>query len=315
MMKRSGFCFVLLTLCFAVVLPFAVMTQATAAEPRPLEYYKTLVPNDDSAKAYLELVPYENPVYRMYFEDAQANGWHYSYSIEEVNGIPFTLTALTETMYDADGQVILHQTMKDLFFFDNLRMADGAWQEYGMRIDQPSAVRWVAYEIDGVDDSGNQQSFHCLFELLVEDKPLQKQADFTAEQLRQDGRPFMMISGDPALVYAVKNETNPENPYWWQYDMVFENAGDTAFVVSSLNEVGFNGEDVMYDSNYTARSVAGWCDEEDCVIEPGERWVIPCAMPVQNLTSLGMRLTGTDENGEEMSFTGVIEFLHEMKKE
>ena len=135
------------------------------------------------------------------------------------------------------------------------------------------------------------------------------------EQQKQGWKPFVVLSGDPDPVYAAKDETNEEVPYWWQYDMVFENTGDSAFALDALNEVGFNGENVMYDSRYAAGSVAGWCDEEDSVLEPGERWVIECAMPVQDLTSLGMRLTGTDVSGEEMCFTGMIEFLHEMKTE
>ena len=315
MMKFCRLSLAFLALFCAFLLPFAVMTQASATQPMTLEQCQTPVPNDDPAQPYLEMKPYENPVYQMWFDDVQANGWHYAFSFEEVNGVPFTVENLTETMYDANGQVVIHWTLEDLSFFDTLRMENGAWQEFGMRIDQPSDVHWVAYQIDGTDDSGNQHSFHCLFELLTENKPVQKPEDFMAEQTRQEGKPFLVLGSDPAPVPVVKDEANADQPYWWQYDVVIENTGDAAFTAVSYNEACFNGANMMVDGAYAAEDVAGWCEEEDCVIDPGERWVISCAMPVQEMTMMGLRMSGTDASGEEMSFTGVIELLHEMKTE
>lgn len=305
----------LLALCCALLVPFAAMAQENDYEPLPLDYYQTPIINDDPSRAYVEMIPYTNPVYQIFFEDVQSQGWQYNYYFEEVNGVPFTLTALHEILYNADGQVIRAQVTEDLYFFETLRLTDGVWQEFGMRFEQPADARWVAYQMDGVDDAGNQQSFHCLFELLAEEKPAQSPADFQLEQQMEAGKPFMALYSDPEVVYASKDGNQESAEYWWAYNMVFENTGEGAFTAHTLNEVGFNGEAVVFDSVYSAQNVISWCDEEDCVIEPGERWVIECAMPVQELAAVGMRLTGTDSNGNEMSFVGMFELRPEMKPE
>lgn len=314
MVNRKTILPMILLLCCALMLSLTAAA-AEPAGPMTLEYYQSAVPNDDPARAYVELTPYENPIYQIFFEDVQQKGWYYSYTIREVNGVPFTMKALAETMYDAAGEVLAYQRMEDLSFFHTQLLENGEWQEFGMRIHEPTDVRWIAYQLDGTDANGKELSFHCLYELLREEKPVKTLAEFQVEQHKQEGKPFMVLGSDPSPVYAVKDENNAEVSHWWQYHMVFENTGDAPFAVSTLNEVVFNGESVMIDSQYEAQSVAGWCDQEDCVIEPGEHWVIECAMPVQDLTAVGMRLTGTDANGEEMSFVGMFELLHEMKTE
>lgn len=313
-MKKNGMLVWILLLC-SMMLPFGAFAQENT-EPMPLAYYQTETVNDDPARAYVEISPYENPVYLVPFADTQSDGWVCSFRFSEVNGVPFTMTAFHEIRYAADGQLIGWQTITDdFYFFETNRLEDGLWLEYGMRFDMPADVRWVAYQVDGVDDNGQPGSFHCLFELKDEVKPVQKPADFAMDQQPQEGLPFIVLSCDPAPVVAVMREDEAGSQLWWEYDIVIENTGDAAFTAVSYTEAGFNGEMSMFDMTYDAQDVITWCDQADCVLEPGERWVIECAMPVQEMTALGLRLTGTADDGSEMSFVGLSQLLHEMKSE
>lgn len=304
-MKKTKILFALiLLLCCALLLP------AMAQEEISLEHYQTMIPNDDPARPYVELRPYENPVYQMHFADRDVMGWHFGFVIQEANGVPFTLTAMSEIYFDAQGQIAGQDRTEKLDFWETTRLADGQSLEFMMRLNEPSNVRWIAYEVEGVDDAGNTSRFHCLFELLTEKKHVQKLADFMEKQQPEAGRPFVKVSIEPDVVYASAEE---DGQFWWMYQLVFENSGDEALNVLTLNEVCFNGENIMVDGLYRAADVITWCDEEDTVLEAGERWVIEVGMPVQELTTGCVRLTGEDAQGEEMSFTGMFELRHEMK--
>ena len=296
----------ILLLCCTLLLP------ASAQEEIALERYQTMIPNDDPARPYVELRPYANPVYQMHFADRDVMGWHFGFVIQEANGVPFTLTAMSEICFDAQGQITEQDRTEKLDFFETTRLADGQSLEFMMRLDGPSNVRWIAYEVEGMDDAGNTSRFHCLFELLPEEKPVQKVADFMEKQQPEAGRPFVKVSAEPEMVYASAEE---DGQFWWLYQLVFENTGDDALNVLTFNEVYFNGENVMVDGLYQAADVITWCDEEDTVLEAGERWVIEVGMPVQEMTTGCLRLTGEDGQGEEMSFTGMFELRHEMKNE
>ena len=302
-MNRKGL--MILLVLMVCLLPFAALGMESQAQPLPLEAYQAEQPNDDPTQPYVLMKPYESQVYRLYFEDTQSSGWQYSFYFEEINGVPFTITALHETVYNPVGQVVPFQVTDDPYFFEHMRLENGVGQELGMRFDGGD-LGWAAYRLDGVDDNGQEYSFHCLFEFLQEEKPAKTPEEFTVEQQPENGKPFVRLYTEPDPVYAVPREENQQAEYWWEYLMVFENTGSSALTAETFSETGFNGQAVMYDSDYQAEDVITWCDEPDCVLEAGERWVIDCAMPVQELTMVGMRLNGTDESGVEMSFVGTI---------
>lgn len=295
-------------LMLLVLMACTVSVAEIVRQPMALEAYQTAVQNADASQAFIKFVSYENPVYQTHFDDNNADGWQYSFYLKEVNGIPFTVTLMHETFYDQEGRVISFEYFPQEEMQNwgmCLQLEDGALFEYGMRIDGRPDCRWAGYVVEGVDANGNELCFHGLIEFLPDPLPVQT-ADMFRLQPAEDAS--VWVGGVPASVKAACRE---DGSFWWEYTERIENRSDAPITVVSLQEVLLNGENMQSAMSLSVEALMDWCGEEDAILSPDESWNLECAMPVQELTMVGLRFTGVDENGKEISAVSYIDLLHE----
>lgn len=301
----------------SVLLALMLLLCSAAAEdvvrsPMPIENYQEAVQAPSADQAFVKFVPYENQVYQTHFDDNDSDGWQYSFYLKEVNGIPFTVTLMHETFYDRQGRVISFEYFPQEEMQNwgmCLQLEDGALFEYGMRVDGMPDCRWAGYVVEGVDANGSELRFRGLIEFLPDSMPVQT-ADMFREQPAEDAA--VWVSGVPASVKAIRRE---DGSFWWAYKERIENRSDAAVEVIALQEVLLNGENMQSAMSLSAEALMDWCGEEDALLAPGESWELDCMMPVQELTMVGLRFSGADENGKEISAVGCIDLLHETSEQ
>lgn len=299
----------------ALLLPLMACAQDAQRKPLPLADYQE-AENTDPQKAYVRFVNNENPLYQMHFDDTQEDGWRSSFYIKEVNGVPFTLAYLQITWYDARGHVLdtYGFTQEELMEIGSVVLENGSQFGLGYGSSRTPKAKWVGVEVEGSDANGNELAFTNLVELLSEHRPEVPLDTFLAPQEPQEGKPFIAVGADPNPVWISEMYLVPEEPYWWKFYVYFENTGSTAFTVTGAEYIYYNGDVMANREQYGVEALMDLSQQREPVLEPGERWEIETFTPLQDMTQLGIRLTGTDESGAEMSFVGCVSLLHEMAK-
>ncbi|MCI5956641.1 MAG: hypothetical protein MRZ54_06640 [Clostridiales bacterium] len=300
---------------FALLLPLVACAQGVVREPMPLAGYQAEIENADPQKAYVRFVPSENPLYQMCFEDTQTLGWRGFFYLKEVNGVPFTINLLQQTMYDAQGNVLDFQyyTQEELLQMGSrVALENGDLFEFGYGFGDMPECKWVGCVAEGVDAKGNELVFHNLVELLPEMKPAVPLDTFLAPQEPEEGKPFIAVGANPNPVFLTEANLSADQPYWWKYVAYYENTGSAPFIVTGVELIFYNGDVMAVNTQGSAEALMDWSGQKDRVIEPGERWEVDTVSPLQDVTMGGLRLTGTDESGNEMSFVGSFDLLHEM---
>lgn len=121
-------------------------------------------------KANVVITPVMNPVPLIVVEDfPEGYGWMYEVSIEETAGVPFTASALTQTIVGEDGEEYPHSMAAekiavawggDILYKDAPRNWRG-----GIPV-QP--VKAIKVSVCGTDANGNEVEAECTIELLKE---------------------------------------------------------------------------------------------------------------------------------------------------
>lgn len=311
-MKKTIVAFVGL---IALLLPLIACAQDVVRKPMPLAGYQAEVENADPQKAYVQFVPNENPLYQICFEDTHVLGWNSAFYLKEVNGVPFTVTLLQKTLYDAQGNVLDFQyfTQEELLQFGLcVALENGDLFQFGYGFGDMPECKWLGFVAEGVDANGNELAFHNLVELVAEQKPDVPLETFLATQEPEEGKPFISVGANPNPVFLTEAHLSANEPYWWEYVVYYENTGSAPFIVTGVEEIFYNGDVVAINNPSSAEALMDWSGQKDRVIGPGERWEVESVIPLQDMTMGGLRLTGTDENGNEMSFVGSFDLLHEM---
>lgn len=299
----------------ALLLPLMACAQGVVRKPLPLSAYQAEIENNDPQKAYVQFVPGENPLYQIRFEDSQVLGWNSSFYVKEVNGVPFTINLLQKTLYDEQGNVLdfEYYAQEQLLQFGLcVALENGDLFEFGYGFGDMPECKWLGFVVEGVDANGNELAFHNLVELLDEQRPDVPLSTFLTPQEPEEGKPFIAVSVNPNPVYLTEAHLSAAQPYWWEYVVSYENTGSAPFIVTGVEDIFYNGDVLANNRPSSAEALMDWSGQKDRVIEPGERWEVECIAPLQDITLGGLRLTGTDESGNEMSFVGSFDLLHEM---
>lgn len=300
---------------FVLLLPLVACAQSEVRKPMLLAAYQAEIENTDSQKAYVRFVHNENPIYQTLFEDTQTLGWRGHFYLKEVNGVSFTINLLQEALYDAQGNVLdfMYFTQEDLLEFGAcVVLENGDLFDFGYGFGDMPECKWVGFVAEGVDAKGNELAFHNLVELLPEIKPAVPLDTFLTRQEPEEGKPFIVTGATPNPVFLTEANLSDTQPYWWEYVIYYENTGSAPFIVTGVEEIFYNGDAMVLRSESSAEALMDWSGQKNCVIEPGECWEVESVAPLQDITMCGLRLTGTDESGNEMSFVGSFDLLHEM---
>jgi len=90
-------------LAIALVLALGKKPNAGGPEKFSLAWYQQTV-SPKEKHAHVVVLPRENPTYAVRFEEfPEGVGWFYEFSLEERQGVDFTVSQVTLTMFDNDG--------------------------------------------------------------------------------------------------------------------------------------------------------------------------------------------------------------------
>lgn len=279
----------------------------------PMEWYQKPAENVDG-KAYVKLTALQSPVKLTAIEDApQPYAWNIVFTFEEVNGIPFTVTRMTEVFFDGSGNIIDPWVMgSDEFagFFQESTLVPG--KTYGYNLNRLISTD-VAYGVamEGVDEKGNELAFSLYIPLSQEVEKTLTPADF-AQVTQEEGKAFISMTAEADPVPLVEDSFFDGNQGWY-YAVNMQNETDIPFTPDGLTLALFDGEKMSSVINMPGAQVQEWLGCESFV--KGESSIMyRDAARKHDVTHVGLRLTGKDANGSELAFAVLIELAQELSE-
>lgn len=279
----------------------------------PMEWYQKPAENVDG-KAYVKLTALQSPVKLTAIEDApQPYAWNIVFTFEEVNGIPFTVTRMTEVFFDADGNIIDPWVMgSDEFagFFQESTLVPG--KTYGYNLNRLISTD-IAYgvAIEGVDENGSELAFSLYIPLSQEIEKTLTPADF-AQVTQEEGKAFISMTAEADPVPLVEDSFFDGNQGWY-YAVNMQNETDIPFTPDGMTLAFFNGDKMSSVINMPGAQVQEWLGCESFV--KGENSIMyRDAARKHDVTHVGLRLTGRDTNGNELAFAVLIELAQELSE-
>lgn len=265
-------------------------------------------------KAYVKLTALQSPVKLTAIEDApQPYAWNIVFTFEEVNGIPFTVTRMTEVFFDGSGNIIDPWVMgSDEFagFFQESTLVPG--KTYGYNLNRLISTD-VAYGVamEGVDEKGNELAFSLYIPLSQEVEKTLTPADF-AQVTQEEGKAFISMTAEADPVPLVEDSFFDGNQGWY-YAVNMQNETDIPFTPDGLTLALFDGEKMSSVINMPGAQVQEWLGCESFV--KGESSIMyRDAARKHDVTHVGLRLTGKDANGSELAFAVLIELAQELSE-
>lgn len=277
----------------------------------PMEWYQQPAENVQG-KAYVRLTALQSPVKLTAVEDApMPYEWNIVFTFEEVNGIPFTVTRMTEVFFDSEGNIIDPWVMgRDEFagFFQESTLVPGKTYGYNLsRLIAPDVAYGVAME--GVDEQGNELAFSLYIPLSQEIEKTLIPEDF-APARQEEGKAFISMTAENDPVPLVEDAFFDGNQGWY-FAVNMQNETDIPFIPDGLTLALFDGDTMRSVINMPASLVQEWLGSETFV--KGESSILyrdaACRQPI---THAGLRLTGSDANGNPQTFAVLMELAQEL---
>lgn len=279
----------------------------------PVEWYQQPAENVEG-KAYVKLTAMQAPVKLTAIEDAPLPyAWNIVYEFQEINGIPFTVTRMTEVFFDSEGNIVFSLEMgSDEFagFFEESTLIPG--KNYGYNLSRLISTD-VAYGVilEGVDANGNELAFPLYIPLSQEIEKTLTPADFV-QAGQEEGKAFISMTAeeDPAPLVA---DSFFDGNQGWYFAAQIQNESDIPFTPDELTLALFNGEKMYSVIHMPGSQVQEWLGCESFV--KGESSItFRNAACRQEITHVGLRLTGTDANGNDLAFAVMIELAQELSE-
>lgn len=279
----------------------------------PVEWYQQPAENEEG-KAYVKLTAMQAPVKLTAIEDAPLPyAWNIVYEFQETNGIPFTVTRMTEVFFDSEGNVVFSLEMgSDEFagFFEESTLVPG--KNYGYNLSRLISTD-VAYGVvlEGVDANGNELAFPLYIPLSQEIEKTLTPADFVQAE-REEGKAFisMTAENDPAPLVA---DSFFDGNQGWYFAALLQNETDIPFTPDDLTLALFNGDRMYSVIHMTGSLVQEWLGCESFIKDESSVMFRNAACR-QDITHVGLRLTGTDANGNDLAFAVMIELAQELSE-
>lgn len=277
----------------------------------PMEWYQQPAENVQG-KAYVRLTALQSPVKLTAVEDApMPYEWNIVFTFEEVNGIPFTVTRMTEVFFDGEGNIIDPWVMgSDEFagFFQESTLVPGKTYGYNLsRLISADVAYGVAME--GVDEQGNELAFSLYIPLSQEIEKTLLPEDF-APARPEEGKAFISMTPENDPVPLVEDAFFDGNQGWY-FAVNMQNETDIPFIPDGLTLALFDGDTMRSVINMPASHVQDWLGCEAFV--KGESSILyrdaACRQPI---THVGLRLTGSDANGHPQTFAVLMELAQEL---
>lgn len=145
-------------------------TPVEVYEPFTLEWYQQEIAPVENL-AHVTIVPGSSPTKAVRFEEfAGGVGWFYSFDCSEVNGVPFTVTKITQTVFSARGQDHMEFTGDEVIGImgDTTLTKEQAFPFTWTGGFPLQSVSGVGLALEGVDANGHELIFRGYVELSQE---------------------------------------------------------------------------------------------------------------------------------------------------
>lgn len=134
---------------------------------------------------------------------------------------------------------------------------------------------------------------------------------FTETESPREGKPYVRITFSENPIYARKNPDFVDGA-GWKYTVYLTEYNNKEFFPETYTMYYFRDEDTAVTTEYSAMEMESWWGEAR--IGPRGQQCVSSGDPLQNIIGIGIKLTGRDAEGEEMSFYGYMECKQEIKE-
>ena len=135
---------------------------------------------------------------------------------------------------------------------------------------------------------------------------------FTRKSAPATGKPYVVVSFSDNPIYAERDADYPSG-IGWNYTVYFTEYNNHAFYPETYTEYLFIDEGHAVSLEYTADEISDWWHmQEPCISGRGQQCVTG-GKPLQDILGIGIKLTGSDANGETMEFYGYMECSQQSK--
>ncbi len=296
------------------------LTEDMSPEPSPLapadfppEWYQQ--PADRmEGRAFLEMTTLQSPVKLTPLENApEPFEWNIVLSFKEVNGIPFTVTRMTEVFFDAAGNITDYWvTGNDEFegYFEESTLVSG--KPYGYNISRLlSANTAYGMALEGVDEKGNELAFSLFIPLSQEVENVLTPNDFVSAA-KEEGKAYIAMIPEANPVPLVMDPFFEGNQ-GWHYFVSLKNETDIPFYPKELTRVLFNHDQMVNVITMPGALLKEWLENDAFIQNESELRYGDSAMK-QPITHVGLKLNGKDANGNELTFCCLLELSQEISQ-
>lgn len=276
----------------------------------PAEWYREPVENIEG-QAYLHISPWQSPVLLTPVEDAPfPYVWNVVFSVEETNGVPFTIKRMTEVFFDENGEIgdvyVMGHAEATSFFQDEALQPH---KVYSYNIGRPvCGDTGYGLALEGVDENGNERAFSLYVPLSQEIEKQLTPEDF-APAAQEEGKAFIAMTPESNPFPLVKDDFF-DGGQGWYFNLEIQNETDIPFTPDQLTYALFSEGQMYSVINVPGSLVQEWMGAESFV--KGESSLsyrdAACLQPVDQM---GLRLTGTDAQGNELTFAVLVDLAQE----
>ena len=276
----------------------------------PPEWYREPAENIEG-QAYLHISPWQSPVLLTPVEDAPfPYVWNVVFSMEETNGVPFTITRMTEVFFNENGEIgdvyiMGHAEATDFFQDEALQ----PHKSYAYNIGRPACGdTGYGLALEGVDENGYERAFSLYVPLSQEIEKQLTPEDF-APAVREEGKAFIAMTPE-SNPFPLVQDAFFDGGQGWYFNMEIQNETDIPFTPGQMTLALFSKGNMYSVINMPGSLVQEWLGAERFV--KGESSLsyrdAACLQPIDQM---GLRLTGTDDGGNELTFAVLVDLAQE----
>lgn len=271
---------------------------------------------NDPEKAFIRMIPLTSPV--LLTEDAQFSSqyvWKIQYTIEETNGISFTVERFTEIFFNQEqGVMDAYERVGEECqrFWPSLTFEGNGMYAYNVNRPVGGCIGYGAV-LEGHDANGQPLSFRVYIPLSQEIHRSARPEDFSGEAEPEEGKAFLRISAPEIPIPQVYDPVF-DGDWGWKYDYTAENTTDVPFTVERIREVLFRNDAEAFTNTYDQALLSQW-DISSSITADAPFCSGSGANCLQGFTGVGIAIEGVDANGNALTFTQYFPFAQEKPQE
>ena len=230
--------------------------------------------------------------------------------MEETNGVPFTITRRTEVFFNENGEIgdvyIMGHAEATSFFQDEALQPH---KVYSYNIGRPACGdTGYGLALEGVDENGNDRAFSLYVPLSQEIEKQLTPEDF-APAAQEEGKAFIAMTpeSDP---FPLMQDDFFDGGQGWSFNLEIQNETDIPFTPEQLTLAMFSEGEMYSVINMPGSLVQEWMGAERFVKDESSLSYRDAAC-LQPVDQMGLRLTGTDDGGNELTFAVLVDLAQE----